>query len=126
MRQVTAMGEDLTTLPSSLRRKQRYILFRIEGDNDFGLGQVVDAMWKELISFLGEQQVAKIDPWIMGDLFSQDKQVGGIRVNKDYVEEARTAIALIDHIEKNPVCIHVLGVSGTIESARDKYLQALD
>lgn len=120
------MSKDLTTLPSSLRRKQRYILFRIEGDNDFGLGQVVDSMWKELISFLGEQQVAKIDPWIMGDLFSQDKQVGGIRVDKDYVEEARTAIALIDRIENTPVCIHVLGVSGTIESARDKYLQALD
>ncbi|MDY6770450.1 MAG: Rpp14/Pop5 family protein [Candidatus Nanohaloarchaea archaeon] len=120
------MSDGLQTIPAALRRKERYILFKIEGDHDFGLGDVVDAMWKELISFLGEQQVSKIDPWIMGDLFSQDKQVGGIRVNKDYVEEARTAIALIDRIGDTNICIHVLGVSGTIESARDKYLQALD
>lgn len=115
----------LKTLPSSLREKERYILFRIEADEQFSLSDVVDQVWKEMVSFLGEQQVAAVNPWVLGDLFSKKEQVGGIRVNKDYVEEVRTALALMDHIDQNPVCVHVLGVSGTMQSARDKYLGSL-
>ncbi|MDY6777860.1 MAG: Rpp14/Pop5 family protein [Candidatus Nanohaloarchaea archaeon] len=117
---------ELKSLPSSLRDKERYIIFSIEADRAFDLGDVVDAVWKGLLDFLGEKEVAKANPWIMGDLFSRKKQVGGIRVTKDYVSDCRTAIALIDQISGKNVCLHVLGVSGTLKSARDKYLQALD
>jgi ribonuclease P/MRP protein subunit POP5 len=116
----------LKTLPPTMREKERYIIFSIESDESFDLGDTVKAIWSEFISFLGENEVAKVNPWIMGDLFSQDKQVGGIRVNKDYVSECRTALALIDSINGTRVCIHVIGVSGTIQSARDKYLAALE
>jgi len=115
----------LKTLPSSLRSKERYILFRIEAADEFSLNDVVEQVWKEMVSFLGEQQVAAVNPWVLGDLFSRKEQVGGIRVNKDYVEEVRTSLALMDHINGTPVCVHVLGVSGTMQSARDKYLGSL-
>jgi ribonuclease P/MRP protein subunit POP5 len=115
----------LKTLPSSLRQKERYIIFAIEAEQDYSLGGVVDVIWKEMISFLGEKEVAQMNPWIMGDLFSRKKQIGGIRVNKDYVEEARTALALLDRIDDAKICIHVIGVAGTIQSARDKYLEAV-
>ncbi|MCJ7428913.1 MAG: ribonuclease P protein component 2 [Candidatus Nanohaloarchaeota archaeon QJJ-5] len=116
----------LKTLPSSIRKKERYIIFKIESEQEYSLGEVVDAIWKELLSFLGERTVAAANPWVMGDLFSTNNQVGGIRVHKGHVEDVRTALALIDHIDREDVCIHILGVSGTIQSARDKYLGALE
>lgn len=115
----------LKTLPSSLREKERYILFRIESTETFSLGDVVDQLWKDMVSYLGEKTVAAVNPWVMGDLFSKRQQVGGIRVNKDHVEDVRTAIALVDHINGEDVCIHVIGVSGTMQSARDKYLDSI-
>lgn len=116
----------LKTLPSSIRKKERYIIFKIEAEEQYSLGEVVDAVWQELLSFLGERTVAAANPWVMGDLFSTNNQIGGIRVHKDHVEDVRTSLALIDQIDRSKVCIHVLGVSGTIQSARDKYLGALE
>lgn len=116
----------LKTLPSSIRKKERYIIFKIESDETYSLGEVVDGIWQELLSFLGERTVAEANPWVMGDLFSTNNQIGGIRVHKDHVEDVRTALALIDQIDRSKACIHVLGVSGTIQSARDKYLGALE
>ncbi|MCJ7450311.1 MAG: hypothetical protein MUP58_01070 [Candidatus Nanohaloarchaeota archaeon QJJ-9] len=116
----------LKPLPSSLRGKERYLIFKIESDTKFGLGEVVKAVWRSFINFLGEQTVSGVNPWIMGDLFNRDKQVGAVRVSKDYVEDARAALALTRQVNNHDVCFHVLGVTGTIESARSKYIRAID
>ncbi len=113
---------DLQTLPSSLREKQRYIIVELIADGDRSLGQFVDAVWEAALDLLGERGVAEADPWIIKDLFDRDRQRGGIRVRKEEVEEMRAALALITDIGGVEATVHVLGVTGTMDSARDKYL----
>ena len=112
----------LKSLPPTIRKKQRYIVFKIESDNVFSIGDVVDSLWNDLLDFLGEAGISEADPWIMKDLFYEDKQIAGIRTDKDNVEDIRTALALINEIKGEKVCIFVKGVSGTLESAREKFV----
>ncbi len=116
------MSNDLQTLPSSLREKQRYILFEILSDEQHDLGSFVNAAWDTMLNLLGEQGVAHAQPWIMKDLYDREQQKGGIRVHKDHVEQVRAALVLISEIGRTPVTVHVLGVTGTIDSAEKNYL----
>lgn len=113
--------KELQTLPSSLREKQRYIVFDIIADESAAFGNFVDAVWDTLLDFLGEKGAAEVDPWILKDLFDEDQQRGGIRVRKDYVEDVRAALALITEINGETATIQVISVTGTMDSARKKY-----
>ncbi len=113
--------EKLQTLPASLREKQRYIIFEILAERDRELGQVVEAVWDSVLEFLGQEGAARADPWVIKDLFDREKQRGGIRVNRGMVEEVRASLALVTEVGGEEAAFHVLGVTGTMESARDKY-----
>lgn len=112
---------ELQPLPKSLREKKRYIVFEVLCERDREMGQVVDAVWDALLDFLGQEGVARASPWIMGDMFDREKQRGSVKVNKDEVEEVRAALALVQDIGGEEAALHVLGVTGTMASAREKY-----
>ncbi len=116
-------NDTLQTLPSSLREKQRYIIFEILSDDTPDLGAFVNTAWDTMLDLLGERGVAQAQPWILKDLYDVDQQKGGIRVHKDHVEDVRAALTLITEIDRTPVTVHVLGVTGTMDSAEEKYLR---
>lgn len=115
-------GDDLQTLPSSLREKQRYIIFELISEKDHELGAVVEAVWDTVLDLIGEHGTAEANPWILKDLYDEEQQRGGIRVHKDHVEDVRAALALITKIGGVETTVHVLGVTGTMDSAEKKYL----
>ena len=116
----------LKQLPPAIRRKQRYIIFQIHSEKEFEIGKVVNAVWDGLYRFLGEKGVSEADPWIMKSLFDRKKQVGGIKTGRDHVSDIRTALTLIESIDSEKVCINSIGVSGTMESAREKFISQED
>lgn len=117
-----ANKDTLQTLPSSLREKQRYIIFELLSEEQHELGAVVGAVWDTTLDLLGEKGAAEAQPWVLKDMFDEDAQKGGIRVHKDMVEEVRAALALITKINGTSTTVHVLGVTGTMDSAERKYL----
>jgi ribonuclease P/MRP protein subunit POP5 len=119
---VMKMSSDLQTLPSSLREKHRYIVFELLSDEQHELGAVVDAVWETTLNLLGEKGVADANPWLLKDLFDVEQQRGAIRVNKDHVSVVRAALALITRINGVTTTVQVLGVTGTVDSAEEKYL----
>ncbi|MDY6788609.1 MAG: Rpp14/Pop5 family protein [Candidatus Nanohaloarchaea archaeon] len=117
----------LKNLPPSMQEKTRYLVFKIRSEQEVGLGSLVDAVWKGILEFMGELEASKADPWIMKELFDRERQVAGVRVNKDYVAEVRTALALIKSVRSDgqprlPVQLYVVGVSGSMEKAREEYM----
>ncbi|MCJ7478785.1 MAG: ribonuclease P protein component 2 [Candidatus Nanohaloarchaeota archaeon QJJ-7] len=116
------ISEKLQTLPSSLREKKRYIVFEIICRKDRELGQVLDAVWDSVLDFLGQEGTAKADPWIIEGMFNEEEQKGAVKVKKDYVEEVRAALALVQEIGGEEAALQILGVTGTMDSAREKYL----
>ena len=91
----------------SLREKKRYIVFELQGNNVF------PAIEKALNDFLGILGMSKVNPVIMKDKYNGKR--GIIRINHAYKDETITALALAN--------AKVVGVSGILNKAEEKYLR---
>lgn len=112
---------DLKPLPSSLRKRRRYIIVDIISESEKSLGSVVNVVWDSIMDLLGEIGTAKAGVWVVKDLFDEEKQRFGVKVNHDYTEKIRASIALVNEIEGEKTNLRVLGITGTMKSARAKY-----
>ena len=112
---------DLKSLPAALRKRRRYIIIDIVSESERDLGEVVNTVWDSILGFLGEIGTSRAGVWVVKDLFDQENQRFGVKVNHDYVEEIRAALALVNQIEGEKTNLRVLGVTGTMKSARAKY-----
>lgn len=109
------------TLIPSLRERNRYIAFELTSEGKLPREDVVGGMWSSLLSSLGTLGASKTGFWFMD--WIPEKSVGVIKVNHGSVEDVRAALALAANIKGKPVVFHVLGVSGTLKKAREKYVK---
>ena len=112
----------LNPLPPTLREKQRYLVFEIISKKEFELGEVVSAIWNSALQTYGEVCVSSFSLWIPGNLYDKTKKKGIAKCNHNSVEQMRSVLATIKEIEGNPVCFMVTGVTGTIKSAKNKFM----
>lgn len=109
-------------LPPSLRQKKRYIVFKVLSEKPIEYIELVQSIWRSFLNFLGELKTSELNIWIMKNLFDQKMQRGLIRCSHKEVEYIRGALALIEEAGEIKILIKVEGVTGTIKSAKKKYL----
>lgn len=114
------------TLPSSLREKRRYIAFEVFSEEDAEFGDLINALWSSILDLFGEANTGDIGFWLVKDAWDEGKQRGLIKCNHNHVSEVRLAMALVERIGDSKVSIRSLGVSGTLKTARKKYLGERD
>lgn len=112
---------NLQTLPPTLREIYRYITFEIISKNEVSFAEVTDNAWKAVLGLFGEAGAPEINPWVPMTLYDPKKKRGIIRSNHAGVEKLRAALASIRDINGEPCVFVVLGVTGTIRSAKDKF-----
>ena len=112
----------LNSLPPTLREKQRYLVFEIISKKEFELGEVVSSIWNASLQTYGEVGVSSFSLWIPGNLYDKAKKKGIVKCNHTSVEQMRSVLATIKEIEGDPVCFKVTGVTGTIKSAKNKFM----
>ncbi len=105
-------------LPPSIRQKKRYIRFKIHSERDFDIGEVVDSFWKSIIDHAGAEGASKMDPWIIGTTFDEDKQEGVIKVRRSELDRLRAALTLVNCIEGEDAFVEVVRVSGSLEKVK--------
>ncbi|RLJ01397.1 MAG: ribonuclease P protein component 2 [Candidatus Aenigmatarchaeota archaeon] len=116
--------EDRTkTLPSSYREKKRYIIFEVISEQKIEFEELIKAVFSHTINLIGILGVAKTNFRFLHDLYDREKQRFVLRCLPKDVELIRFALSLITEINEKRVCIRSLGVTGTIKSARRKYLE---
>ncbi|MEA3229666.1 MAG: Rpp14/Pop5 family protein, partial [archaeon] len=103
--------------------RERYIVFEILSDKTFGLEDAVKAIWSSLLQLFGEAGVSAFHVWIPSNLYNKKRNTGIVRCSHNYVQQVRSALALIRKIDENPVIVKTLGVTGTIKSAKAKFLK---
>ena len=113
-------------LPPSLRSHKRYIIFEVIAENKIEYGDMVNAVWDSMLNFLGELEASKAKIWFIKNLYDENNQRGVIRCGNNYVEHIRTVLSLVHIIGEKRAIIKILGVTGTIKSARNKYLTTMD
>lgn len=103
-------------LPPSQRKSYRYLKFRVHSEENVDTGDIVDAVWKSALKFLGTKNVAETDFWLLGNKFNEEKQEGVIKVRRDKLEELRASITLISEFSGEKGFIEVTKVSGSLKS----------
>ncbi|MEM7813324.1 MAG: Rpp14/Pop5 family protein [Candidatus Aenigmatarchaeota archaeon] len=109
-------------LPPSLRPKARYVVFEIISDHAVTLEDFTAALWNSVLNLLGELAASECRIWVIKNLYDERAQRGVLKCAHDRVEHVRTALSLITMLGESKATIRVAGVTGTLKSARNKYL----
>lgn len=116
----------LNILPPTLRPRQRYVIFEVISKKDFELAEIVGAIWDTAHQLFGEVGVSEFALWIPANLYDKQKRRGLVRCTHSSVEKVRAVLASIRTIANEPVILNVMGVTGTIRSAKKKYFGIVD
>lgn len=103
----------------SLRERKRYLTFEIVSEsqiNDFSaVSEQINPILEE---FLGTLNAAEAGIIMLEETWQPQTQRGIIRVNNKYVEKLKTAIMLVESIERQPVIVKSVNVSGNLKKAK--------
>lgn len=108
----------MKTLPT-LREKKRYIAFEINSENTILRQDMVREISNSIISLFGDIGASQIRPALM----SFEGRFGILRCAREKTNETRSGLACINNIRGIRVSIRVLGISGTIKGATEKFIQ---
>ena len=108
----------MKTMPT-LREKKRYLAFEINSDKIINRQELVREVSNSIISLFGDKGASEINPSLM----SFEGRFGILRCAREKTNETRAALACINNIRTIRVSIHLLGISGTIKGATEKFIQ---
>jgi ribonuclease P/MRP protein subunit POP5 len=108
----------IKTLPT-LRDKKRYLAFEVASEQTINRQQLFNEILDSTVSLFGDKGISEINPKLM----SYDGRFGIIRCAREKTQETRAALACINNIRRIRVSFLVLGISGTIKGATEKFIQ---
>jgi ribonuclease P/MRP protein subunit POP5 len=109
-------------LPPTMRSIKRYVAFEIISEKPVQYSEVVSSVWVSMIGFLGEHGSSQAMVWFVHNLYDEHSQRGLLKCNHDAVEKVRACLSLIHIVGETRSIVKIMGVTGTIKSARAKYL----
>ena len=109
-------------LPPSMRPPKRYVVYEVVSEQPIIYGELVNTIWTTTMEFLGEIGAAEANIWFVHNTYDSEKQAGVIKCRHGSVEMVRLILSLISIISESRCVIRIMGVTGTIKSAKDKYL----
>jgi len=111
-------------LPKHLRPRWRYLAVHVEtwARTTLEEGDVQAALWESARALLGEPGSADVGLDIVRFAVGDGGGAFLVRVRRDEVDRGRAAIACVDRVGDDPVGLAVVGVSGTIRAAEEKYM----
>lgn len=102
----------------SLRERKRFLAFEIASESKIrDFSSISKAVWDSVLSFLGELGAADAGIWLLNDKYDPKTQRGLIRVGHRHVDHLKACLAMISTIDRQPVIVRSLGVSGILKKA---------
>ena len=109
-------------LPPTLRAKSRYVIVEVISEKAILFDEFATALRQAMLDLLGELTTSEVRLWPIRNLWNMKEQRGVLKCSHDRVEHLRTALTLITMVGETRATVRVMGVTGTIKSARNKYL----
>lgn len=106
-------------LPPTLRPQRRYIAFEVISGTPVSREELLREIFPAASSLLGDLVSSQCEI----RLLDFNHPFGILRCLRGSEELARTVLCTISSIDGNPAFIRVLGVSGTIRAATEKYIE---
>jgi ribonuclease P/MRP protein subunit POP5 len=109
-------------LRPSLREKKRYIVFEIISDDKIEFKDIKNSILNACNKFLGEFGCAKANPYIIENCFDSSSKKGILRVTNKSLNDIKAALSMIKDINNQRVIFKIIGVSGILKKAKNKFL----
>ena len=106
--------ETIKPIAPNLREKKRYLTYEVSSTKKLQSADVKSAVQLGLQSFMGAFGCAKAGVILVENTAKK----GIIKVQVKYVDQAKTALALIKEISKQKVIIKTINVSGMLHQAK--------
>lgn len=103
----------------SLRAKKRYLAFELISESSVSRSDLIKEIMFSASSLLGDVATSKCDIRVLG--FEDWK--GIIQCSHTKVKETRASLTTLTRINGKRATLHVLGTSGTVKRATEKFLQ---
>ena len=103
----------------SLRAKKRYLAFELISEEPASRSDLVKEVTSSASSLLGDVTASQCEIKVLG--FEDWK--GIIQCSHTRVKETRASLATLTRISGKRATLHILGTSGTIKRATEKFLQ---
>lgn len=104
-----------------LRERRRYIVFEVDAEEEVRNGELLATIRSSENSLFGDLGTSSNRL----RLISFDGRFGLLRCGHTRIEEARVILATVYSINRTRAALRVLGVSGTIKAAIEKYIPQL-
>ena len=113
----------LKVLPPTLRKNNRYLTLDIKIETRISKDDLVGIIWDACIRFQGECNTSNFNLWVMkfyetgqNDDYYSYKAI--VRCQRDFVDEVRSSLALMNMYNHKRIAITTIGSSGTIKASQ--------
>ena len=100
----------------TLKRRHRYLGFRILSPTLLGKREVEEGVRKSIVELFGVYGLSRIELKIIE--YYEERSMGIIRCNRPHLQMLRASLASITSIGGESVAFFVLRVSGTLKALR--------
>ena len=108
----------------TLREKKRYVAFEVlSEDNNTDLNKINAAISESFMELYGNLGMAGAGLMFLNEKYNPQLNRGVVKVGHYYVNNLKSALAMIREIDHNKVIIRSLGVSGVLRKTAN-YLAA--
>ena len=108
----------MKVIPPTLRDNVRYVAFEVISDEIVKAAEIKNEILSATTSLLGDVGVTNLGI----ELISFAGQKGLLRCRNNRIEDVRSVLATVFRVKKFRLSVRVLGVSGTLAAAKEKYL----
>lgn len=105
----------LKPLLPTLKEKKRYVAFEIISKTKKDFTAVSKSIWRAALSLVGTTGAARMGLQLFPEHYNNQR--GIIRVSHTSVDELNASLAMVRHINDEPVIIRSIGVSGILAKA---------
>lgn len=110
----------LKVLPKSQRIHNHYLVLDIKSENGLSKNEFTSIVWDACVRFQGENNTSNFNLWTI-ELIENDKEpfYNGykaiLRCQRDFEDEIRSSLALINNYDRKRISVTCIGISGTIK-----------
>ena len=110
----------LKVLPKSQRKHNHYLVLDIKSEEELSKNDFTSIVWDACVRFQGENHTSNFNLWtinlILKDEISFYNEYKAIlRCQRDFEDEVRSSLALVNNYNRKSIAISCVGISGTIK-----------
>ena len=100
------------------RPKRRYLLLQVESEASPTGRELLDAVWAAVMKLYGEVGASQAGLSLIE--YDEERKTAVLRVWLAAKQQVRASIAAITRLVGKDAAVHVLAISGTLKSLREK------